>query len=373
MKPEPFKLEVFFDRYEFSAPYLLTQSDCESLTIKALLSYEPGSEDLFLNDGLGYTPGRGNPSLRQEIAKLYSNRTNKDVVVHTGAQEAIFNFMNVFLSKEDHVITLCPAYQSLFEVAKAIGCQVSSWSLTQAVDGWELDMEKLAGLIQPNTKLICLNTPNNPTGYTLSKEEMDQITHLARPQGIYVFSDEVYKGLEHGDQTYPSFADVYEKAVSLGVMSKAYGLAGLRIGWVAAEDSDLLDQMLRFKHYTSICNSGPSEFLARIALKHGEKILKRNRGIIQKNLEISDAFFKKHNALFQYNRPESGPIGFHRMKMDQSVSEFCEQMVSEKGVLLLPADIYSFKGNYFRMGYGRKDFSVNMTHFEDYLKVKSLI
>lgn len=373
MKLDPFYLEVFFDRHEFKAPYLLTQSDCESMSIKELLALEPGAEDSFLNSWLGYTQGRGDPELCREISCLYTQISPQGVVVHVGAQEAIFNFMNVVLEPGDHVIFMAPAYQSLFGVAAAIGCQVSPWTLDQTEGGWELDMERLGTLIQPNTRLICVNSPHNPTGYCLGREQMDEITRLARLQGIYLFSDEVYRGLAPVGQEAPGFADVYERAVSLGVMSKAYGLAGLRIGWAASQALSLLEKMVRFKHYTTICSSKPSEFLARLALGHGDKILARNRRIIQDNLKIADVFFHAYPELFVYNRPMAGPIGFHGMNMEQPMAEFCDQMVAEKGVLLLPAGIYGVEKNYFRMGYGRKDFAANLGHFEAYLKERHLV
>ena len=373
MKLDPFRLEVFFDRHEFNAPYLLTQSDCESMSIKTLLAFEPGAEQDFLDSWLGYTQGRGNPQLCHEISKLYSGLSSKNVVVHVGAQEAIFNYMNVVLDPGDHVIFLSPAYQSLFGVATALGCQVSPWTLSQGKAGWDLDMTVLEALIQPNTRLICVNSPHNPTGYVLSREQMEEITRLARHHDMYVFSDEVYRGLEPDGHESPGFADSYEQAVSLGVMSKAYGLPGLRIGWVASQDQALLEKMVRFKHYTTICSSGPSEFLACLALRHGEKILERNRRIIQDNLKRADEFFNTHADLFVHNRPLAGPIGFHGMHLDQPMEEFCDQMVAEKGVLLLPASIYGFEGNYFRMGYGQKDFSTNLGHFEAYIKERLLV
>lgn len=373
MKLDPFRLEVFFDRYEFNAPYLLTQSDCESMSIKTLLEFEPGAEQDFLDSWLGYTQGRGNPELCHEISKLYSGLSSKNVVVHVGAQEAIFNYMNVVLDPGDHVIFLSPAYQSLFEVATALGCRVSPWTLSQGDGGWNLDMAALEGLIQQNTRLICINSPHNPTGYLLTPEQMEEITRLARHHGLYVFCDEVYQGLEPVGRKSKGFAEMYEQAVSLGVMSKAYGLPGLRIGWVAAQDQGLLEKMVRFKHYTTICSSGPSEFLARLALRHGEKILARNRKIIQDNLKVSDQFFHTYPDLFVYNRPHAGPIGFHGMHLDQPMEDFCDRMAAEKGVLLLPGSIYGFEGNYFRMGYGRKDFSTNLGHFEAYLKERLLV
>ncbi|MBV1756517.1 MAG: aminotransferase class I/II-fold pyridoxal phosphate-dependent enzyme [Dethiosulfatibacter sp.] len=373
MKLNDFKLEVFFGKYEFSAPYLLTQSDCQSMTVKELLELAGESEEGLLDNWLGYTEVPGGPELRQEIAALYESIGPDGILAHSGAQEAIFNFMNAMLDKSDHVITMFPTYQSLFEVADAIGCEVDRWHLIQEENQWTIDIDQLKELIRPNTKLICINTPNNPTGFTLTNQQMMDIAAIANQNGIYIFSDEVYKGLELDGINRKWFADLYDKAVSLGVMSKAYGLAGLRIGWIATNDKNILEKMIKFKHYTTICNSSTSEYLATIALKNGKKILDRNMGIIKKNLEFSDLFFEKYRNLFQYNRPMCGPIAFHRLKLDISINNFCNQMVEEQGILLLPADIYSYEGNYFRMGYGRLDFENNLKKFEEYLISKKLV
>lgn len=236
MKIKNFKLEVFFGKHEFTAPYLLTQSDCESMSINNLLGYEAGAEEEFLNSWLGYTEVPGNPELRKVISKLYTTMKPENIIVHAGAQEPIFNFMNVLLNKKDHVISQFPIYQSLFEVANAIGCEVSRWTIEQGDNGWEIDINKLEKLIQPNTKLIVLNSPNNPTGYTFKKDEIEAIIEIAKKHDIYVFCDEVYKGVELDGIKRPWCADHYEKGISLGVMSKAYGLAGLRIGWLATHD-----------------------------------------------------------------------------------------------------------------------------------------
>ncbi|CRK81410.1 aminotransferase class I/II-fold pyridoxal phosphate-dependent enzyme [Neobacillus massiliamazoniensis] len=373
MRINDFKLEVFFGKHEFSAPYLLTQSDCESMTIKDLLAFEPGAQEGLLNGWLGYTEVPGSPELRKEISKLYKNINSEEVLVHVGAQEPIFNFLNVCLEAGDHMISQFPVYQSLYEVGNAIGCEVSKWSLKQEKNGWAIDLEELDGLIKPNTKLICLNSPNNPTGYTFTVEEMKEIANIARRHGIYVFCDEVYKGVELDGVKRPWFADIYEKAISLGVMSKAYGLAGLRIGWIATKDKEILEKMTKMKHYTSICSSSSAEYLTTIALKHGEKILDRNCKIIKENLEIADQFFERYSDLFQYNRQDAGPIAFHKMNIEIPIGEFCDRLVAEEGVLLLPADIYSFEGNYFRMGYGRKNFETSLNVFENYLIEKKLV
>lgn len=373
MKINDFKLEVFFDKYEFTAPYLLTQSDCESMEIADLLKLEPGAEEKLMRGWLGYTEVQGTPELRGAVSKLYRTIKDDEVIIHTGAQEAIFAFMNVLLEKDDHVITMFPVYQSLYEVANAEGCEVSAWNLKHGDQGWSIDFDELEALIRPNTKLIAVNTPNNPTGYTFSEEELKRLCSIAEKHGIYIFADEVYRGLDLDGVPKPWVADLYDKAVSLGVMSKSYGLAGLRIGWVATRDKAIIHKMMKFKHYLSISNSCPSEILTVIALKHGDELLKRNLGIIKENLAVADRFFGKYEQLFQNNRPASGPIAFHRIKIEQSVEDFCEDLVQKSGVLLLPASIYSCKGQFFRMGYGRKSFEKSLGIFEQYLIDQKLV
>ena len=373
MKIKDFELEVFFGKHEFSAPYLLTQSDCESMTVKELLAYEPGAEELLLDGWLGYTEVPGNPELRGNIAGLYENINSEEVIVHVGAQEAIFNFFNVFLDKGDHMISQFPTYQSLYEIANAVGCEVSKWELRQQEEGWSIDFDELEALIKPSTKLLCINSPNNPTGYTFTPEEMKRIVDIASKNNLYVFCDEVYKGIELDGIGRPWLADLYDKAISLGVMSKAYGLAGLRIGWIATKDKDILDKMIKMKHYTSISCSSTAEHLAIVALKHSDKLLERNRNIIIENLKIAETFFSKYNSLFRYNRPAAGPIGFNEIKLDMPIGKFCDLLVAEQGVLLLPSDVYGFRGQYFRMGYGRKGFKTSLERFEEYLTDKGLV
>lgn len=367
MKINDFKLEVFFGKHEFTAPYLLTQSDCESMAIEDILALEPGSKENFFKSWLGYTEVNGDPELKRIIAGLYENMTEENIIVHAGAQEPIFNFMNVFLQEVDHIICQNPIYQSLFEVANAIGCQVSKWQLIQGDQGWELPMDQLEEMIQDNTKLIVLNSPNNPTGYTLCEDEIQRITAIATKHNIHVFCDEVYKGIELDGNKRPWFADRYDKGISLGVMSKAYGLAGLRIGWLATKDTDLIDDLSKMKHYTSICSSGPSEKLSIIALKHSDTLLERNLSIIKENLEIADKFFKKYQDLFVFNRPMAGPVAYMKMNIDQPISEFCNDLVDRAGVLLLPSEIFGMDDQYIRMGFGRRNFEESLLEFEKFL------
>lgn len=197
MKVNDFKSEVFFEKHEFSAPYLLSLSDAESMNIGELLDYEPGAREFFFNTWLGYTEVPGSPELRAEISKLYKTIGTNQIIVHAGAEEPIFNFMRVMLEKGDHMVAMFPAYQSLYDVAAAVGCDITRWEIKPSQDGWMVDLDELEKAIKPNTKVICVNSPNNPTGYLFSEYEIHRIIEIAKKNDLYVFSDEVYHGLGH--------------------------------------------------------------------------------------------------------------------------------------------------------------------------------
>lgn len=368
MKINDFKLECFFGKYEFSAPYLLTQSDCESMTIKDLLAMEPGSQDEFLSMGLGYTETWGDPELRRLIAGLYEDMVADNVLVIHGASEGIFGLLNVLLNEGDHMIALYPNYQSLYEVANSVPrCEFSKWSIIDDGEKWVVDFDALEALIRPNTKLLTLTSPNNPTGYTFSNEEMARLADIAEKNDLYILCDEVYKGLELDGQARKSMADFGGKTISIGVMSKAYGLPGLRVGWIVSKDLQVLDKAVKFKHYMSICDAGPSEFLTKIALRHGEAILDRNLSILKGNLALANAFFDRYPHLFSRRSAPAGPIAFHKLLTDASVEDFCDEAVNKKGVLLMPTSMYDFEGNYFRMGYGRTNFPLSLAKLEEFI------
>ncbi len=367
MRIPPFKLERFFATYEFAAPYLLSSSDCESLSVQELLALEPGSPERFQQHWLGYTESQGSPELRQEIARLYTHITPDDVLVHAGAEEAIFVFMNAMLEPGDHVIVHSPCYQSLAEIARSIGCDVTPWP-TDERDGWELDVAFLAQNIRPRTRAIVVNCPHNPTGYLMDRQKQQQILDIAAANDILVFSDEVYRFLEHrpGD-TLPAACDLYENAVSLGVMSKTFGLAGLRIGWIATRSREVYRRMAAIKDYTSICSSAPSEFLAAVALRHRDRITQRNLDIIRRNLDILDAFFARRQAVFNWSRPKAGSTAFPGLKIEQDVEAFCIALVQAKGVLLLPGTCFDAGSRHFRIGFGRKNLPECIEKFDEFI------
>ena len=368
MKIKEFKLEEYFGKYEFAVEYLLCSSDCESFNVKELLELKEGSLEELNKLRLGYTELLGAPVLRNEISKLYKKIDMKNIIVFSGAEEGIFVYMNVLLKKGDHIIVQFPAYQSLFEIANAIGCEVTRWTMQDEID-WELDLEFLVSNIRNNTKCIVVNFPHNPTGYLISKEKYKKIIEIAKQNDIYVFSDEVYRFLEYKESDrLPPMCDLYNKSISLGVMSKSYGLAGLRIGWIASKNQSLLKQIASFKNYTTICNSAPSEFFATLALRNKGIIVKRNLEIIQTNLKLLDDFFEKYHHLFRWIKPKAGSIAFPRFVGNKSTDEFCRDLLKSKGVLLMPSSNYDYGDRHFRIGFGRRNMAEALLKLEEYLE-----
>jgi aspartate/methionine/tyrosine aminotransferase len=363
MKLPDFKLERYFAEYEFKVEHNLFASDCESMPIRELLAFESGAAERFEDCWLGYTESPGAPSLRRAISGIYETVEPDEVLVHTGAEEAIFLFMQAALSRGDHVIVHWPCYQSLTEVARSMGCRVTRWEGREE-DGWALDPNELKRLIEPDTRVIVLNTPHNPTGYLMDRDALGETVRIARGNGILLFSDEVYRESEHDPaDRLPAACDLDEMAVSLGVMSKTYGLPGLRIGWIATRNRAILQKTAALKDYTTICNSAPAEFLAELALRHRDRLVQRNVGIIIRNLKSLDEFFRDKGERFSWHRPKAGPIGFPKLRGEDAAA-FCRRMVTETGVLLLPGTLYDHPGNHFRIGFGRRDFAEGLARLQ---------
>jgi aspartate/methionine/tyrosine aminotransferase len=370
MKIEPFKLERYFARHEFTAPYLLCCSDCESLAIKNLLELEPDAQDRLADLWLGYTESLGDPALREQIARLYKRLDDRDILVHAGAEEAIFNFMHIALAAGDHIVVHSPYYQSLGEVARSLGARVTRWE-ADPHQGWRLDLQQLTDCLNERTKVVVINVPHNPTGYLPDLQFVNELSRLSERHGFVVFADEVYRGLEYAlEKQLPAFADLNPRAVSLGVMSKTYGLAGLRIGWIATRNAKLYRQMSAFKDYTTICNSAPGEFLATLALRHKAVIVERNLAIIKDNLQQLDQFFGEHTDVFKWYRPQAGPIAFPRY-LGTSVETFCHELVKRAGVLLLPGTLFGQGYNCFRIGFGRKNMTQALEQLSLYIQAQN--
>ena len=364
-----FALEVFLAGWEFTAPYHMTASDIESMTVADLLALAtPEDRNALDTLWLGYTETWGSRELRAEIARTYEAMALENILCLAGAGEGLYAVAKVLLQEGDHVLVPTPNYQSAETVPLSV-CEVTGIPLRrtaplmgpgkQARGGWRLDPEDVRAAIRPNTKLLSLNFPHNPTGMLMTREDLDAVIALCRHHGIYILCDEVYRGveLEPADQM-PQIADVYERGISLNVISKAYGLPGLRIGWIASQDTSLLQKVERYKHYLSICNSAPSELLTLVALKARGGILARNHALLQENVMLLEQLFADFPGVVDWQRPQGGCVAFPRCIAPEGGEAFCRKLIEESGVLLLPSSIYASEltdvpQDHFRIGFGR--------------------
>lgn len=420
---QPFRLERYFAKHEFSARHLLCTSDCESMTIDDLLAFSANQENtpdnpqkaasithaaapysILGSTWLGYTESRGAPALREAIAKLYQNLTLNEVLVHAGAEEAILNFYLAVVSRDSLVIVNTPCYQSLMEIPTGLGARVLPWQIRCQGEAWQLDIEALDQMLtsaqgHPNNQapVVVLNMPHNPTGGLIRLEEFNHIIEICRHHGAILFMDEVYRLLEYEPKDrLPAVCEAYENGVSLSVLSKAWGLAGLRIGWLATKRQDILDKVAAIKDYNSICASAPSEQLALLALANTERIVGRNRGICSTNRELFKSFFNEHEALFSWIPPKAGSVAFPWLKStekmftqssgkpagiptdlaalltEQNAELFAHRLLEETGVLLLPGVHYAFDKAFFRIGLGRRSVPDSLAIFHSWLRKNGL-
>ncbi|NYI04718.1 aminotransferase class I/II-fold pyridoxal phosphate-dependent enzyme [Allostreptomyces psammosilenae] len=370
-----FRLETYFSRWEFTARYHLTASDAQTMTMAELLELADAEDrHAWETLTLGYTQTFGDPALRQAIAATYAHADPDDVICFAGAEEALYLAMHVLLGPEDHAVVVTPNYQAAETVPLSL-CQVTGVALDAERD-WALDVDRVAAAIRPNTRVVSVNFPNNPTGKVVDAADFARLVRLCDERGVHLFSDEVYRGLERDPaRTLPQAADLSQRALSLNVTSKSLGLPGLRIGWITCRDRKLRARLERAKHYTTICNSAPSEVLARIALKARTRILERNRAVIADNLPVFDAFFAEFDDLFEWSAPDGGCVAFPRYLGSDGVEEFCARLVEEVGVLLLPASVYRSEltatpTDRFRVGVGRLDPAPALEAFSGWLRAR---
>ena len=370
MRIADFALERFFARWEFAVEHLLCASDVQPFPMAELLALAD-DETRALWDGLhlGYTESAGHPLLRREIATLYDGIEPDEILTFAGAEEAVFCLMNVLSGAGDHVVVTWPGYQSLYEVARAAGADVTLHELSEA-HGWALDLDLLRRQLTPATRLIVVNLPHNPTGMLAGRATFDGVVAIAAETGAHLLVDEVYRGLEFDEaDRLPAGADVLPRGVSLGVMSKAYAMGGLRIGWLATHDRDLLARLAAFKDYTTICSSAPSEILAIVALRAGDGVVARSRGIVAANLELLDAFFEDWADRFTWVRPRGGSIGYPRLTVPGvRIDDWAAELVEAEGVLILPGSQFGQPGNHFRLGFGRTDLPEALARLEAFAR-----
>lgn len=372
-----FQLETYFSRWEFAASHHLTASDAESRTVEQLLALGSHADrERLLQLQLGYVPTWGSEELRETVADTYELVRSQDVLAFAGAGEALYWAMQLFAAPGDRVIATVPNYQSIESVPLASGVEVVGmplWSGTGDDRRWIFDVDRLESMLTERTRLLAVNFPNNPTGFVPPKEDWVRCLEMCHARAVRVVSDEVYRGVELDRQrTLPQAADVTPSAISINVLSKAYGLPGLRVGWVACRDAEALGRLERAKHYTSICNAAPAELLGALALRHGEQLLEDTRSVLAANAAPVTEFMQRHEALFDYEPPIGGCVAYPRYKGDDGVETFCRRAVEEHGVLLLPASIYASElleapSDCFRIGLGRRNLPECLERLDEHL------
>lgn len=369
MHLDTFLLEDYYGKYEFKTKYMLSSSDPESWSLNEILRMANKEEQvLWETQCFGYTEIKGLPTLRKTIARsLYPSLTADNILCFAGAEEGIFCSLLTLCSSQDHIIVLGPCYQSLAEIPKFTGATVTTIDLKEE-NNWSIDIEAIKSSIQTNTKMLIINFPHNPTGQIITSNELTELIQLLNKHNIWLFSDEVYHLLGRlKDSWAKPAATLYDKAISLGVMSKAYGMPGLRVGWIACQNQNILQQIEKTKHYTSLCNSGPAELISLIALRNKDIILARNNDIVAKNLLLLDSFFKKYAHLFSWVRPQGGCTGFVKYVGPETVDMFCSRLIDQAHVLLLPGSVYSVSSNHFRIGFGRRNMLEALTELEKFI------
>ncbi|HEX4467865.1 MAG TPA: aminotransferase class I/II-fold pyridoxal phosphate-dependent enzyme [Solirubrobacteraceae bacterium] len=366
MEINPFAIERYYERWEFRAELMLSSSDCESMELGELLALEPDARQRMERMHLGYTEVPGSTESREAISSLYTGAAPEDVLTLAAAEEGIFLAYHALIGPGDHAIVEAPCYGSGLEVARSTGADVSLWQRSWE-QGWRHDVERLEALLRPETRFIYINSPHNPTGTQMDAAVFDRVVELAREREIVLFGDEVYRGLEHDPAAMlPTVSDAYERGISLGTVSKAQGLPGLRIGWLTCRDGELLARVRDLKLYTTICSSAPSELLVALALRHNDALVERSRRLVLSNLPLIADFLSRRSEQFEWIPPTAGPIGFPRVRLDGDVQEWCEAIATDADVLLLPGSVYE-QPEHVRIGFGRANLPEALERLDNYL------
>jgi aspartate/methionine/tyrosine aminotransferase len=357
MKIETFALERWMTTWETQVEYDIAESGILPMTVSELIDLLPPAERegtlrRLLDTRLGYSEAPGSLELRSLLASTYRDTGPADILVTTGAIEANFLAFNTLLEPGDHVVAIYPAYQQLYSVPRAIGCDVSLWTL-RAENDFRYDLDELESLVRPNTKLIVINTPHNPTGAMLSADQLTRVYDLAASLGARVLSDEAYRWLEmpDGDAFAPPIRDLGELGISVGTFSKPFGLPGLRIGWIAAP-ADFVADCWSMRDFISLSPGKLNDALAVIALRHRDQVVERTRHIVSENLATARAWFDKRQHLVSWVEPRGGLLAMMRYTLDIPSMQLADRLASEYSVMLAPGSAFGFE-HHLRIGIGQ--------------------
>ncbi|MEW5901649.1 MAG: aminotransferase class I/II-fold pyridoxal phosphate-dependent enzyme [Acidobacteriota bacterium] len=349
MKIEQFKMERMQSTWENEVTYNLSESGVHPLSLGELVGEEELRE--ILKIPLGYSQTNGTPELREQISRLYPGAELDQILATAGSSEANFLLMWSSLEPGDEVVFMMPNYMQMWGLARGFGAKLKPLWLREKL-GWALDLDELRKAVSRKTKFIVVTNPNNPTGAVLSREAMSALVEQAAASGAWIIADEVYQGAEREAEVTPSFWGMYDKVVIVNGLSKAYGLPGLRIGWIVGP-KDLIQKTWPYHDYTTISPSILSDRLGRIALSpaNRQKILKRTRGILRNNFPILKAWLDNQEGLFSFLAPQAGAIAFARYDLKVNSTELVTMLIQEKSVLLVPGDHFEMD-RYLRFGFG---------------------
>ena len=361
MKIKAFAVEEWMNKYEDGAKYNIAETCVDSVSLDELFALTGEDKQAFLDafcaKRLTYGDIFGRPEFKSGVCKLYKTVQPGDVVPTHGAAGANHHVFCSLISPGDRVISIMPTYQQLYSIPESIGAELAVMHLKQE-NGYLVDLDELRALVTPETKMICINNPNNPTGALMSGERLRAIVDIARSVGAYVLCDEVYRHLTQQDEWCESIADIYEKGISVSSMSKVFSLAGLRLGWIACRDKAAVAAFLSHRDYNLISCGMFDEAVAALALRHSDVMLARNRGIVRDNLAILDEWIKAHPH-FYYTKPQAGTTALVYYDYDIPSYEFCTRMYHSAGAFVTPGDCFE-QPKSMRIGYAYgKDALVN--------------
>ena len=368
MNIDSFKIEEWMNKYEHLAKYDMTATCIKSFSLKDFFAITNTDFTEIYEKPLDYGYITGSPKLRKNAAKLYSGKTEKNVTVTLGAIGANSLVFTSLLNKGDEVVSIIPTYQQHYSVPKQLGCNVKIIRLKPELN-WHIDFEELEQTVTPKTKLITLNNPNNPTGAVLSESELKKIAELAEKNDAYILCDEVYRFLNHDENTNSlSAAEIYDKGISTFSMSKTFSLAGIRVGFIVA-DERLTEEFHHQRQYNTISISALDDYIAGVALENKDKIIARNRQIILAGKKLLTDWVNQESRI-SLIEPKAGTTAFIGFDDKRNSYDFCLDLFNKTGVLLLPGDAMEMP-KHCRIGYcGNTDnFAEGLAEFSKWLKL----
>lgn len=350
MDIQAFGVEEWLNVWENDAIYDIAGSSIASMTLEEILNLGvPSKGELLqklLEKKMNYGWIEGSPEFKEEVSKLYESVKSSQILQTNGATGANFLALYALIKPGDHVVSLYPTYQQLVDIPRSFGAEVSLWQIHEE-NHWLPSLEELRTIIQPNTKMICINNANNPTGAIMDRSYLVQLVKIAKEVGAYILSDEVYKPLED-DLDVPAIVDIYEKGISTNSLSKTYSVPGVRVGWIVAND-ELTDLFRTYRDYTMICAGVFDDYITTHVLRNKEVVLKRNRKIVHENLDIVREWVEKEPRV-SLVFPRHVSTSFIKLDIPDETEAFCIQLLKEKGVLLVPGNRFDMPG-YARLGY----------------------